>query len=170
MADIAEIKEDDDKPLPPIKRPVELKPKLKQLHPQRFVFAKHQRNIWDAQPEADVTVEDLKNPGYWAHIAKDLRQGDRIEVLADDGSYFAELLVQDVGAGYAKVFLLRSIDLVSVEPGSENPATSEFEVKWSGRHTKFRVIRKSDGKVLQENLVDKSAGNTWIANHMKAMR
>lgn len=170
MADPA-LNAQDDEPLPPIRRPLELKPKPKQLHPNRFELAAGRRNVWQATAEAGVSIDDLKRPDYWAHISNQVRLNDKFEVVTDDGGCYAEFLVRDCGSGYVKVSALPNTIVFSesIEPGAAIPE-SDYEVRWSGPHTLFRVLRKSDGKMLQERIANKTDANIWITNHMKAMR
>lgn len=98
-------------------------------------------------------------------VSAKLKPGDRIEVRAEDGSYFAELIVQDAGRLYAKVAKLMHVDLESVEVREESMKSGEYEVKWQGPQLKWCVLR---GKDRLKDGMTKGEAASWMAEHMKA--
>lgn len=136
--------------------------------PIRMQLAEQSRNIWCLTVPNGTTVQDMLNPGYWAHLARQLKPGDRVEVEPDNGTYFAELRVLDAGNQYAKMAVLREVTLESIEP-SATISVPGHTVEWSGRHTKWRVIRESDRKVLKDSLASKADGYAWLASYSKAL-
>lgn len=127
-----------------------------QLAPNRLKFSEHTRNIFTMTPEAGTPIEALVDKGYWAHVAAKFKPGDRIEVLAEDGEYFAELLVQDAGRLYAKVAVLRHVKLDSVEVQESDLVIGDLSIKHRGPHLKWCVLRGKDslheGKTKDEAL------------------
>ena len=93
---------------------------MTQLASNRLHLAEHRRNIFDVVPEHGTPFEELLKDSYWAHVSAKLKPGDHIEVRAEDGSYYAELIVQDAGRLYAKVAKLVHVvlDAVEVREGS----------------------------------------------------
>lgn len=140
---------------------------IRQLVVPRFALAEHKRAVWQASVPAGVDFEDVKTPEFFAHVAKKITICDRIEVLTDDGLYFAELLVQDVGSGYVKTAVLRFVELAP--PIKVEGEATKFDVKWMGPHKKHVVIRKSDNFMVREGLATKSEAHDWVAGHVKAM-
>lgn len=120
-----------------------------------------------------MPFEDLLKPECWAHVAQLLRPGYRIEVLAEDGSYFAELLVVSAGRLWAKVAVLRKIDLTeAVGEAPAQGADTVMSIMWSGPHSKFRVIRQnaSGGKdVMRDGFETREEASVWMAEHIKAL-
>lgn len=140
------------------------------LHPSRMQLAEHRRQIWHIVPEHGTALTDLLNPAYWSHISRQMKPTDRIEVSAEDGSYFAELIVIDAGLQFAKVAVLREVKLETTESPEASAAIMKgHKVEWSGPHTKFRVLRESDRKVLKDGFGNRSDANAWLAGHAKAM-
>lgn len=133
----------------------------------RFRQAEFDRNVWAATPEQGVTLETLKEPSFWAHVAGKLKMGDRIEVLADDMSYFAEFIVLAATRTEAAVKLLRHVELSQEVRLAENLQT--HKVEWSGRHTKWRVIRKSDKAVIKSGFESQQLAANWLSDHLKAV-
>lgn len=138
----------------------------RKIHPTRFKEAAGDRNIWSVVPEHGTDFEALLKPEYWAHVAKSMRPTDRIEVNAEDGSYFAEFIVVACGDNSAKVTLLRKHDLET--EGNAQEATA-FEVVWRGPHHKYAVIRLSDKEAVQTGFATKSDGLQWLATNLKSL-
>lgn len=135
----------------------------------RFKLAESVRRTHVVTPHHGTTLEEVMKPEYWAHIAAELKAGSHIEVVAEDGSWFAELFVVHAERLWAKMALLRKVDLVATAT-EVNPADfEEFYVKWSGPVSKFRVHRKKDKEVLRDNFETADAANAWLADHKKAM-
>lgn len=101
-----------------------------------------------------VSLEDAMKPAYWAHVAEKLRQHDTIRIIPEAGAYFAEILVLSAGRGYANVALLRHIPLDD-EAMAGDQGNDLVDVKWRGPHSKWSLVRKSDGAVLKDGLVEK---------------
>lgn len=132
------------------------------ITPNRLKPAEYLRTIHVATPESGTTVEQLTDPALWTHCARSLHVGDRIEVIPEDGTYFAELYVRELSKNSAKVELLRHH--VLTEPDAVLD-TDEFEIKWGGPNARYRVIRKKDKAILQDNFVDANAAKKWLANY-----
>lgn len=119
------------------------------------------RTVWEVKPEPAAKVEDLLVPEYWAHVAKRMRAGDRIEAIPDDRHYFAEFFVLGAASNWAKLVLLRHTVLIKDnQPMSKNG----YIVKFAGAH-KWRV--EKDGSVLSKGHDDQKAAAAWLANHIK---
>lgn len=139
---------------------------MTQLASNRLHEARTRRNIWTVTPEHGTPFEEILKDGYWAHVSVKMRPGDRVEVLAEDGSYFAELLVQDAGRLYAKVYPLRHVKLEAVEVTEGGPMMEGYEVKWQGPILKWCVLR---GKDRLKDGMDKHSAVQWMQNHAKAV-
>lgn len=122
------------------------------LSPAKLQPAEHYRTRYAAIVDDGTTADDLQRPEFWCHVANKLRQMDVIEVLAEDSSYFAELLVLKTGIGFAKVLLLRKVDLEEHAPEEDGGIVA---VQWKGPHRKHAVIRKSDGEILKDSFATK---------------
>lgn len=136
--------------------------------PTKLMFAEYAVVTHFHSPKMGVTMEDMQNPSYWAHVARDLRPGHKIEVLAEDMSYWAMLIVRDVGRVEASVAPLQVVDL---DGGAELAKDGDdgLEVKWRGPHAKFSVIRKDGGDILKDGFQTKDAAAQWRSNRNKNM-
>lgn len=136
------------------------------LSPAKLQPASHYRTRYAAVVDDGTSVDDLKRPEFWCHVANKLRQTDVIEVLPEDGSFFAELLVLKTGIGFAKVMLLRHVDL----EGQETDGDSDLvHVQWKGPHRKHSVIRKSDGEILRDGFATKADAEIFARDYERTV-
>lgn len=134
------------------------------LRPNCLKYAEHVRQVHHAEPAYDDTKEDLLRREYWVHFAPKLRPGDKLEMLWQGGTQYAEAIVIDADKHGASIdFVIDPLKLQASVIESEN-----FEVKWSGPHSKWRVVRISDGEVMQDRFESESAGQRFIATTLKA--
>lgn len=137
------------------------------MKPTKLFPSEHSVVVYHHAPEFGVTIEDLQKPDYWTHVAPQLRQGHRIEVMAGDGSFWAMLLVRAAGRRDAVVGLLQHVKF-----GGEVEATvddSPFEVVWRGPARKFSVVRKDDKEVIRDEFAVKEHAVKWMQNHLKSL-
>lgn len=141
------------------------------LAQNRLQLSEHYSVTYAASLPGDHTLEDAQKPEYWAHSAARLRQSDMIRLIPEDGSYFAELVVVAVGKGYAKVKLLRAVDLheAVVEDAGTALLDAPMFVKWFGPQVKFGVVRKSDNERIKEGFAEKGQAERWMAEHLAAL-
>ena len=142
-------------------------PVLRQLPPSRMKGAEYERLVYVANPEHGVTMEDVLNPAFWVHVARKLRPYAQIEVRSEDGAWWAQLLVTDVGRLWAKVQPICFVELAQSDP--DEPIDPLYEVGWGGPHHKWRVVRKSDNKVIKAEFGDKAQAELWLKEHIRAL-
>ena len=135
--------------------------------PERCGLAEHKRHDWIIDAQLGVTVEQIQEPSYYAHIAKDFSPFDHIEVRAEDGAWIAYLIVLFAERSYAHVKLDR---VIAIEEQDVAPAVSlKHKVEWKGPHHRWAVIRLSDSQMLQSQLQTKFEAETWMKEHERAM-
>jgi hypothetical protein len=135
----------------------------KRVAANRFSLVETRRNIWQIVPEDGTPYELLFDKDYWAVMASELRTYDRIEVLADNGSFWAELLVLMATKTQAAVMELRKIDISTSSSTGSGAAEveEEFAVKWRGPHSKWSVIRKTDRSVVKQGFDDAGSARAF---------
>lgn len=136
---------------------------MKHLSPTGMKQAEFARNVWSCIAQHGITVEDAQRPEFWAHHAKELKQWDKIELRAEDGSFFAELLITQVAETFARVQLLNLYKF-------SNPVKApmlDLDVAWGGPNHKWRVMRK-DKTVLKAHFDSEEAAESWKADFLKA--
>jgi hypothetical protein len=151
----------------PIVAPVVVPIKSRKLHPARFAEAAQSRNVWAATPTHDTKYEDLFAPEYWAHIAVRARPGDFIEVFAEDGSYWAQLIVLSAGRQALSVAEIQRRDL---QRGNALPeAGSGVIVEWKGPHLKYCVLRTKDNERVSEKHESRLQAENAAAEYLKVL-
>lgn len=137
------------------------------LTTDRFKSAEYVRNVFAVTPSGDTPFGDLLKPEYWAHIAAQLHITDRLEVIPEDGTFFAELIVTSVSRNSASVRVLRKIDLA----GSKEVKTpaSDFDVRHCGIKAKFRITRKSDKAIIKEGFDTYEQANNYLTEYLKTV-
>jgi len=128
------------------------------LTPTKLQNSSHYRTHWAAVVDAADTLDIVTKPEYWIHVCRQLRRMDVIDILPENESYYAELLVLSTGTGYAKVMVLREVSLVEAD---EEKVESRTFVKWNGPHARWAVIRKSDNFVLQDRIEEKAQAQAF---------
>jgi hypothetical protein len=135
--------------------------------PTNIKPAEYTRVIYAHTVEAGNDFDkDVLDPKYWCHLAKKLKVGDRIEVSAHDGSYFAELYVAAVYAVAVKVACLFKRDLIAESEEAE--ADAEYKIQY--RKTKeWCIVRLSDSAVIKDHLQTKEDAAIELSGYMKAL-
>lgn len=126
-------------------------------------------NEWVADPESKTPFDAVLEPQFWAHVSAKLRPYDEVIVRAEDGSYYARLLVQDAGRLFAKVAVLEKYDLAAVEVGGADAIPSGYEIKHAGPHAKWRVVRLSDRAPVKDKFETKGQAQQWLTEHLKGL-
>lgn len=142
----------------------------RKLQQTRFKPAGQFTQRYEAVIEHGVTLEDIKQPGFYAHIAAFLRPFDVITVSSDDQTLYAEVLVLAAERTAATVTVLRSYDLTKAEVvryETDNFKTSDFEIKYRGPAAKFSLIRKDDNAVIREGFATKEEAEKSLKDYLK---
>ena len=138
------------------------------LTADRLKGAEYERVIHTASPAVGHTMEHMLTPAYWAHVAPKLKPWDRVEVRAEDGTYYAEFLVLACDRTWARMHVLRWDDLstqdVSLTEASQ--ASAAFEVKHTP-NLRWHVIRKSDRQIMHKEAQTRADAETWLREHLK---
>src|SRR5260221_14765436 len=86
------------------------------LHPTRKHLAESQRNVWDCDIEVGTSPEDLLNPAYWAHNAREFRVMERYLAHAQTRTLYPEHGPPGAVLDIAKVAPLGTMDPPAVTP------------------------------------------------------
>jgi hypothetical protein len=115
-----------------------------------------------------TTMEQITDPDFWGNYTRtSINVRDIIEVMPDDGAWFAELLVRDKGNVQARVAVLRHIQLDAVE----EPKATADEDQLVVRHVPpldWCVIRTRDNARLAEGLKMKADAMKRLAELQKS--
>jgi hypothetical protein len=137
-----------------------------QLHASRFGLAEQRRNQWYVTLPAGVPYDEVFKAGFWAHIAQKLRPTDTIEVIDDEMSFRAILMVRAAARLSASVVEISKV-MLGDAPADED--TAKIFVEWRGPHGKHSVVRSGPkGKeVLASGFDTKEAAEIAKIDHMK---
>lgn len=143
-------------------------PKPRKLHASRCQLAEQARNVYSAVLESGTTMDELKEPSFWAHVSgpKNFRPMDRIEVMPEDGTFWAELLVLNAGPMFAKVYVMRHHEIGEVGTSSLSDA---FQIGWKGPVRQYAVIRAKDNTIMQDKFASRETAMGWLAENAKSM-
>ena len=97
-----------------------------------------------------------------------MRKFDTIEVQAEDGSFWAQLLVTFVGASAVRVEPLRLVETETRIEGEEE-IIEGFQVKHNGDVKQWVVVRLEDRKQLASGLTTRNAAIAFIMNHKQEL-
>jgi hypothetical protein len=137
------------------------------LQPNRFKLAETQRLDYVMDVPAGVPLERILEPDFFAHIAPLLRPWYRIEARAEDGSYFAELLVRKSEREAVHCWLLRHVDLAAQTAGKDRaPTAADFNVEFGGGD-KWRVVRLSDKQKMHKGETTQDDAQAWLDNYLQ---
>lgn len=145
--------------------------KIEPLNESRQQLAEVRRNVWRIHVANGTSPKDILSPAYWVHVARSYRMFDKIEALAEDGSWYMELLVVDCGQGFAKVAAINGTltELSPVEPESRATPLAGHSVMWAGIHAKWRVVRDADKKTIREGFAHKADAFVWLDGYGKSL-
>ena len=144
---------------------------VRQLEMSRLRLAENERAVHVITAFDDTEPEDLLDPSYWAHVTSKFTPWDHIEARANDGAWWAEYIVLSVDRAFARVAMLRKVNLTTPDVAlSQATGPQAHEVKFRGPHSKWSVIRNSDKQVLFEGGALREDAEGWLRNHLKAFR
>lgn len=136
----------------------------KQLAPPRLKQADYARSAYRIQPDAGAELADVLEPEYLTHVAERLRPGDRLEIMPECMSWYAEALVVDATRLSARI--QTTLGPIAIDAGERVLASDVFESRWISPAVRFGVARKSDGAFMVKNLETKAEADQWIANRV----
>lgn len=140
---------------------------MSKLMEKNLLGAEFARQVFRACPPAGTKLEEMLDPAYWAHVAKRFNPHDMIEVIPEDGSFYARFIVLSVSHLSLKVQQLEYVQLTSNPKSAKAAAVSQFEASWGGPSVKWRVLRKSDNAaVTNDSFQTQEEAQEWINNNV----
>jgi hypothetical protein len=140
--------------------------KLKALTRGAITFRSARNNEWSAVVEAGTTKEQLLQSALWSVVSDQWHAYDRVDVIAADRSYFAELLVLSAGRGFAEVLLLSFHQLPALLT-SEQGLPPGFEIFYAGPdlEAQYCVKRTADGVIIVKGKSSREAALAELLDH-----
>lgn len=102
---------------------------------------------------------------FWVHVARKLQPLAKISVTAEDGSWYQELLCLVADGADVR---MKELGFWELEDTSDVSDTSDtMLVEWAGPYHKFRVVRNSDGVVLEKGFKTRVDASRWMVNNSR---
>lgn len=161
-------------PSPPVDQaPVKAAPApvaARKVEPQKEIaFQEHgwKMMTYDCIAPIGVTPDDVVKRDYWAHVsASRLRTMTKIYIMADDRSWYGELIVwQTYTNGAAVSWVSGPHHMTSIPALREE---SEFEIFDGGLTKAWSVRRKRDGRVFIEGKTSAQEADAALRDWLKA--
>lgn len=133
------------------------------VHVSRLRSAEVIRNVWHLTPEGGTPVEALNDPDYWAHISRQLRPSDVVEVMPDDMSWRAEFLIGAIMGLKVYHARLSYQELKFTKP----EGIVEYAIEWKGPHHKHAVVDKVSKASIKVGFETKDAATAWLQDYLK---
>ena len=129
--------------------------------------ADHAQAFFVAFMPAGMDFEEVKNPHFWNFVSKKLGEFDIIRVVAEDKSYYGEVMVLSCSAQMAKVCVIR--DKKMLDGSEESDIDDGYVVKFRGRYSGWSVLKKEDKSVVFEKGQTRGEAEQWLSNHLKTL-
>lgn len=141
----------------------------KRLQPHRFRLndSTQFENHFDVVPEAGTTFDDMLAPMYWEHVARQMKPWDHVQVRAEDGTFYAQLIVQQADRLSADVRPIMYAELTVGAP-SDGDVPSGYSVDWGGPVAGWRVLMGNT--VVRDGFLQRGAAIQWVVNRGKATK
>ena len=148
------------------------------------------RAFYRAEIPAGVPFSELEQPNYWSNVAMLVPVGSRVEVIAQDLSFWAEGIVVSQTRTSAKIQWFNGWGKMSAPKQEESDAgdeelaaaiarreakeqkepkdsghpdqNSNLEAGWGGGAHKWRIIRAEDNEVLEKGFETREAAEARI--------
>jgi hypothetical protein len=145
------------------------KEETKKFAERNFGLAEFKRNVWHLTLEENETFEDALNSANWSNLVskivghdKSRGPGDLIQVWKPDTGAFGEMIIREVGPGYARADFIRANEPKTIKLDDSNP----FITKWNVGKKMHEVLRRADNAVMAGGFQSKAKAFEWIADHM----
>lgn len=137
---------------------------MTQMTSGRMKLAEHARNVHIVSVPAGVAFDEVAVPSYWAHVAHQIKPKDRLELWAEDRSWFADAIV--VKASRLEVHI-RKVAYLDMDAAVETVAARKdgYHVDFGGPVDMYRVIRNGDARIMTLGLT-KPEAEQWIADQV----
>lgn len=138
---------------------------MKKISEADFTLTEAVQIFQTATPSAGTTREDVLDPIFWAHVAKNLRPMTEIRIMPKDGSWYGVYLCIYADRTQAKVVELSFHKMSEVV---EEAVPTGYEVKWRGPVAKWGVVRLADKESVQDGFPAKEEAQKWLSNYLKS--
>lgn len=144
----------------------------KRLAVRKIWPATQKKCDWIVEVPVGTTLEDLRKPIFWTNVAGDNFRGDynMVDVFWEDMSQYARLWVTHYDNSFAATVLVVTALAEQDEAAAaveDKISADGYTVKFSGKVTKWRIIRDTDQAVILENFATKEEAQAYIKDMKK---
>ena len=135
--------------------------KVQPIAANDLLQAEQSRLVWRIYVPQALSIDDVLKDDYWAHVCHRLHLYDEIEAIAEDGSFYARLLVINRGVNdddrIVKVQKLFYVDLQTVKSIDED-VPEGYKISFSPK-LRYSIIqtatnvRVSSGHFTREDAI-----------------
>lgn len=142
---------------------------MKQIAPNSLIAAEFARRVWRVTVPVGEAVEEMLQPGYWCHVAAQLRPGDIIEAVSEDTSLYAEFYVRSARRLEASVSLLRRVELETVTVSDE--LIAQYAIEFRGAKTKWAVVKGKGNEqaIVKGGFESENQARAYLQDYLKAL-
>lgn len=141
-------------PIPAAKRPLAL------------MAAEHYARSYMLWVPEGTVIEQVCEAAFWSNVTKKLTRGDKIEVMPNDMTWRAVLIVRAVGRLEAVVQVLQ-YDVLGA--AAEADAKSPYMVKFVNTDRKWGVFMRDGGALVRDEFQVREHAERYVVNHTKVM-
>jgi len=134
------------------------KEKISPLTRDAFGLWQHKRQTHNAYIPHGVTFEETLDPFFWSFVATSIRDNDRIEMVAEDGTWMATCHVK---LATTRTVSLEKLNYIEFDSTQQVYAVDDWLVKWNGPSHKWVYIDPT-GEIVEK-------GYSSEADAMKAL-
>lgn len=121
---------------------------------------------YDAIAAPGVQPADVLKREYWSHVSQKLRPMTKISIMADDRSWYGEVVVfQSYLQGALVAFVHPPVRL---EKSGVTREESEYDIIDGGMSKSWCVVRRKDQRFVSEGHTSEAAASMWLSNFLKA--
>jgi hypothetical protein len=138
--------------------------KIRPLDPARFGQAGHKRNEFVIFLPVDQPYEDLFQIDFWKSIARGdkVRPGDKIEVIRDDISLVAQLVVRESIGKHARIVVGEVSKTIFPRIVQDAGDDEQYEIKHLGMQDQWAVLLRSTQRVLAKDMKSRDEAKSYI--------
>lgn len=145
----------------------------KKIQQTRFQPAGHYTNVFEMVLEHGTTLDDVRHPEFFSHVARLCKPGDEIKFKTEDFTLWGLAIVLRVESNALVVKILQHNDLTDkegvIDSSSDAVKASDFEIKHRGPVGKHSILRKSDKAVIKDGFDTQRAAEQALNEYIKAL-
>jgi hypothetical protein len=154
---------------PAVPRKLAVVAPAKRLNEMQFFEQGTRQNSWIAIAKAGTTIEEVLDRDYFGNVASKLRVPDKIAVIAEDKSFYLEVIVFLVAASWADVRLFGT-PIKWDQAGGVPRMESEYDIVYGGLITEWTVVHLKTGRTVKADgtLKTREQAARWVADYVKS--